>query len=131
MTDEAPTRELLDEGRSLARVNLWRIFWVSAFVTWLGAQASNQALVGALRIVMIGLMCVLVYRGFRWALWLLGALTVLAGVLMVGVAVGKAGLEPLDRALFAVGGAVQVAAFVILLRAPAVSAFMRSQRDRS
>ena len=119
----------LAEGRTLMRVNLWRIFWVSAVVAFFASRAAGTGMSAWLRLGAIALMCLLVYRGLRWALWLLGAFTVLAGALMVLLAFTTPGMQLFDRALFAVLGAVQVIAFVILVKAPSVSAFMASQRE--
>ncbi len=126
-----PEPSTLDEGRSLLRVNLWRIFWVSAVVTYFASQAGADVGRSAyMRLAAIALMCVLVHRGYRGALWGLGLFTVLAGVLMVVMALTTPALQLFDRALFAVLGAVQVIAFVILVKAPAVRAFMATQRAR-
>jgi cytochrome c oxidase subunit IV len=118
------------EGRALTRTNLWRIFWISAVVSAVAAQEGANLQVWA-RLFFIGLACVLVYRGLRWALWLLGVLTVFAGLAMVFVAVMWQRLDWPNRVLLAAGGIVQVLAFVILLRAPEVRAFMDAQRARS
>ena len=118
----------LVNGKSLTRVNLWRIFAVSVIVTWIGASQPEAAATAWPRLVLIGLCCVLVYRGYRWALWVLGLLTVLAGAFMVVLAFVMADLHWTDRVLFGVLGALQVAAFVILSRAPEVRAFMAAQR---
>ena len=120
MTGTPPEPDLLTEGRSLVRVNLWRIFWVSAFVAWLGGRTAEAGSTALLRVIVIALLCLLVYRGYRWALWALGVFTVIAGVIMVGIAVVSSALQPIDRALLGVAGGVQVAAFVILLRAPVI-----------
>lgn len=127
----APEPATLEEGRSLLRVNLWRIFWVSAVVTFFAAQARAESGTSAyLRLAAIAFMCVLVYRGYRGALWGLGFFTALAGALMVVMAFTTPALRLFDRALFAVLGAVQVIAFIILVKAPAVRAFMATQRAR-
>lgn len=118
----------LAEGRTLVRVNLWRIFWVSAVVAWVAARAEGTGSTAWLRLAAIALMCVLVYRGRRWALWMLGFFAVLAGVLMVLLALLSPKLQLFDRVLFALLGAVQVIAFVILVKAPSVRAFMAAQR---
>jgi hypothetical protein len=127
VTDRATAA--LVEGRTLMRVNLWRIFWVSAVVAFFASRATGAGSSAWLRLGAIALMCLLVYRGLRWALWLLGAFTVLAGALMVVLAFTTPGMQLFDRALFAVLGAVQVIAFVILVKAPSVRAFMASQRE--
>ncbi len=116
----------LEEGRALVRTNLWRIFWVSAIVAWLGSRSAGN--LAWLRLVAIALACLLAYRGLRWGLWLLGVLTVFAGAMMIGLALTVPGLEWTDRVLLAGGGMVQVLAFLILLNAPEVRAFMEHQR---
>jgi hypothetical protein len=118
-----------DEGRALARTNLWRIFSISVVVSVVAARGPAGDAVWA-RLFVIGLACLLVYRGLRWALWLLGILTVFAGLAMVAVGIGVEGIDWTNRVLLAVGGAVQVLAFVILARAPEVRAFMAAQRAR-
>ncbi len=126
-----PPPPTVDEGRALTRVNLWRIFWVSAMVTYFAAQSQPvEASAAYLRLAAIALMCVLVYRGYRGALWGLGFFTALAGALMVIMAVSNTSLRLLDRTLFGVLGGVQVLAFLILLKAPEVKEFMRAQRER-
>ena len=122
-------RDELADGRALTRVNLGRIVGVAAVIA-----AMSSPLLGAaawLRLAMIALVSVLVYRGMRGALWALGVLTVFAGVGMVFVALVRGELSWTDRVLFAVLGAVQVLAFVILLKAPEVQRFMAHQRARS
>lgn len=122
------TDALVADGRALTRVNLWRIFAVSAVVTWIAARApgANAALWPRLGLILLA--CLLVYRGYRWALWLLGFLTVLAGSMMVVLAVAKEGMHWTDRIMFGVPGAFQVLAFLILVKAPEVRAFMEAQR---
>lgn len=113
------------------RVNLWRIFWVSAVVTWLAAGAADANLVATWgRLVIIGLCCLLVWRGSRRALWALGLFTVFAGGAMFVMALVMKGLDWTDRIVFAIAGGVQVLAFVILLKAPEVRAFMAAQKER-
>jgi hypothetical protein len=126
----APAPDPLVEGRSLTRINLWRIFWVSAIVTMLAVQGNSgqNASAAWLRLAAIALLCLLVYRGLRWALWALGVFAVLAGALMVFAAVAKPEMSVATRLLFGATGALQVAAFVILVRAPAVRTFMAAQR---
>jgi hypothetical protein len=114
------------EGRGLVRTNLWRIFLISACVASLASGSTGSA--SWMRLVVIGLVCLLVYRGFRWALWLLGALSVFAGLMMIGVALTRPDLHWTDRYLFAAAGVVQVLAFVILLKAPEAREFMTHQR---
>lgn len=122
----------VDEGRALVRVNLWRIFWVSAVVTYFASRSpAAEGIAAYLRLAAIALMCVLVYRGYRGALWGLGFFTALAGALMVVMAVTTTSLRLFDRALFGVLGGVQVLAFLILWKAPEVQEFMRAQRARS
>ena len=125
-----PPPDPLAEGRALARINLWRIFWVSAIVTMLAVQGdSGQDTTAAwLRLAAIALLCLLVYRGLRLALWALGVFAVLAGALMVFAAVVRPDLPVATRLLFGATGALQVAAFVILVKAPAVRAYMAAQR---
>ena len=125
-----PASDSLAEGRALTRINLWRIFWVSAVVTLLAAQghSGQDASAAWLRLAAIGLLCLLVYRGLRWALWLLGLFAVVAGALMLYTAIANRDLSIATRFLFGATGALQVAAFVILAKAPAVRAFMASQR---
>lgn len=91
-----------------------------------GSRSGNAAW---LRLAAIALMCVLVYRGRRWALWLLGFFAVLAGGFLVVLAFVTPNMSVFDRALFGVLGAVQVLAFVILVKAPSVRAFMAAQRS--
>jgi hypothetical protein len=117
----------LIEGRALVRTNLWRIFFISACVAWIAARSSGSE--AWMRLVVIGLVCLLVYRGLRWALWLLGALTLFAGLMMIGVALARPELHWTDRYLFAAAGVVQVLAFLILLKAPEARQFMEHQRD--
>ena len=81
-----------------------------------------------LRLAAIALLCLLVYRGLRLALWALGIFAVLAGALMVFAAVVRPDLPVTTRLLFGATGALQVAAFVILVKAPAVRTFMAAQR---
>lgn len=128
--DAPPDAAELQLGRMLVRTNLWRIVWVAVVVHMIagGAPDANVPATVA-RLVMIGLTAWLVYRGLRWALWLLGALTVLAGVFMVVVALVTPALDWTLRALFAVAGAAQVFAFLVLVKAPEVRAFMQAQRD--
>jgi hypothetical protein len=114
-------------GRELVRTNLWRIFLISACVASLASRSAGGA--SWMRLIVVGLVCLLVYRGFRWALWLLGALTVFAGLMMIGVALARADLHWTHRYLFAVAGAVQLFAFVILLKAPEAREFMGHQRQ--
>jgi hypothetical protein len=116
----------LIEGRALVRTNLWRIFIISACVAWIASSSTGSA--AWMRLIVIGLVCLLVYRGLRWALWLLGALTLIAGLMMIGVALARPELHWTDRYLFAAAGAVQVLAFVILLKAPEARQFMQHQR---
>lgn len=123
-----PSEDAIADGRSLVQTNLLRIVWVSAVVAWLSAPMLGAA--AWLRLAMIVLVCVLVYRGLRGALWVLGALTVFAGVGMSVLAVIRAELHWSTRVMFAVLGAVQVLAFVILLKAPEVRRFMEHQRGR-
>lgn len=120
--------ELVAAGRRLARVNLWRIFAISALVTVVAASQLGAGQADVLRLVVIALCCVLVYRGHRWALWLLGLLTVGAGALMVVLSLAMPALDWTYRVVLGVLGAVQVLAFVILLKAPEVRAFMDAQR---
>jgi hypothetical protein len=120
------TTELI-EGRALVRTNLWRIFFISACVAWVAAETLASA--AWMRLIVIGLVCLLVYRGLRWALWLLGALTVFAGLSMIAIALIRPDLHWTDRYLFAAAGVVQVLAFVILLKAPEAREFMRHQRQ--
>ncbi len=127
---DSPALSPAAEGRGLTRTNLWRIFWISTVVSVVAAQDTPGNAIWA-RLLVIGLSCLLVYRGLRWALWLLGALTVFAGLAMVLVGVLRGGLDWTNRLLFAAGGVVQVLAFVILVRAPEVRAFMDAQRARS
>jgi hypothetical protein len=117
--------ELID-GRALVRTNLWRIFFISACVAWIASRSTGSA--AWMRLIVIGLVCLLVYRGLRWALWLLGALTLLAGLMMIGVALARPELHWTNRYLFAAAGVVQVLAFVILLKAPEARQFMEHQR---
>ena len=117
----------LIEGRALVRTNLWRIFFISACVAWMGSRTGGSAT--WMRLIVIGLVSLLVYRGLRWALWLLGALTLLAGLIMIGVGLTRPELHWTDRYLFAVAGGVQVLAFLILLRAPEARQFMEHQRQ--
>lgn len=127
-----PTIRLTDDelaaGRALTRVNLWRIFGVSALVALLSSRSSGDTGAAWLRLLAIGLSCLLVYKGLRWALWLLGLLTVLAGAAMMVVGLMGVSLHWTDRVVFSVGGAVQVLAFLILLKAPEVRSFMEHQR---
>jgi hypothetical protein len=123
-----PADAELSEGRALTRTNLWRIFWVSLVVGMMSASILGAA--AWLRVLMIGLVCLLVHRGRRWALWLLGLLTVFAGVGMVVVAVVRAELHWTDRMMFGVLGAAQVLSYVILAKAPEVRRFMDHQRTR-
>ena len=116
-------------GRRLARVNLWRIFAISALVT--GVAWSSRAGAGAmdaLRLLAIAVCCVQVYRGRRWALWLLGLLTVGAGALMVALSLVLPTLDWAVRVTMGVLGAVQLLAFVILVKAPEVRAYMAARR---
>lgn len=122
-----PDPELIAEGGRLARVNLWRLFAISAVVSWVG-RGGPDGVAGWLRLALIGLFCVLVYRGMRWALVVLGLLTVLAGVLMVGLAFVMADMPAASRLLLGVLGVVQVSAFLILYNAPEVRAFMAARR---
>ncbi|MDB4907718.1 MAG: hypothetical protein JWO05_2502 [Gemmatimonadetes bacterium] len=121
----------LREGRSLVRVNLWRIFWVSAVVTWLAAGSAGSNPVATWgRLAVIALCCVLVWRGSRRALWALGLFTVFAGAAILVIAFAMKGLDWIDRVVFAIAGGVQVLAFVILVKAPEVRAFMAAQKER-
>jgi hypothetical protein len=116
-------------GRALVRTNLWRIVWVSLVVGGVAASAPGaRPLASAARLGLIVLTALLVYRGLRWALWLLGAMTVLAGIAMVVVAFVHPDLDWLPRALFAVGGTAQVLSFLVLVKAPEVRAYMASRR---
>jgi hypothetical protein len=117
----------LIEGRALVRTNLWRIFIISACVAWIASGSTGSA--AWMRLIVIGLVCFLVYRGLRWALWVLGALTLIAGLMMIGVAFARPELHWTDRYLFAAAGVVQVLAFVILLKAPEAREFMEHQRQ--
>lgn len=124
-----PDDALVTEGRKLARTNLWRIIWVSAVVAMMSAPVLGIA--AWLRLAMISLVSVLVYRGLRVALWVLGGLTVFAGVGMVVVAAVRGDLHWTDRVLFGVLGAAQVLSFVILFKAPEVRRFMEHQRGQA
>jgi peptidoglycan/LPS O-acetylase OafA/YrhL len=115
------------DGGALVRTNLWRIFGVSALVASVAAPSTGSA--AWLRLAAIGLACLLVYRGLRWALWLLGSMTIIAGALMVYLAVATDGMDWTYRVLFGVCGMVQVLAFLILVRAPEARQFMESQRS--
>ncbi len=117
-----------NEGQALVRINLWRIFGVSAVVASLSAPSAGAS--AWLRLVAIALACLLVYRGLRWALWLLGSMTILAGALMLYLALAGSAMPLADRVLFGVCGTVQVLAFVILARAPEAREFMDAQRTR-
>lgn len=117
----------LAEGRSLTRTNLWRIFWVAVVVASMSSSILGAA--AWIRVALIGLVCLLVHRGRRGALWLLGALTVFAGAGMVVIAVVRGDLQWTDRVLFGVLGTAQVLSFVILLKAPEVRRFMEHQRS--
>ena len=124
-----PTEPEIIEGRSLVRTNLWRIFWVSAVITWIASGSPSSTAAGTWgRLAVIALCCALVYRGRRWALWLLGLLTVFAGLLMVITAFTTPGLEWTNRTLWGVSGAVQVVAFVILAKATEVRSYMRAKQ---
>ena len=120
-----PTEPEIIEGRSLVRTNLWRIFWVSAVVTLIASESPSSTVAGTWgRLAVIALCCLLVYQGRRWALRLLGLLTVFAGLLMVITAFTTPGLEWTIRTLWGVSGAVQVIAFVILAKANEVRSYM-------
>jgi hypothetical protein len=125
----SPDDAELAVGRALTRTNLWRIFWISAVVGLMSSSVLGAA--AWLRVALIGFVCLLVYRGLRGALWVLGLLTVFAGVMMVFTAVARPGFDWTDRVLFGVLGVVQVLAFVILLKAPEVRAFMEGQRGKT
>jgi len=119
-------------GRLLVRTNLWRIFWVSAVVTWIASRSPTSTLGGTWgRLAVIALCCLLVYQGRRWALWLLGLLTVFAGLMMVVVAFTIPDMSWTNRIIWGVSGAVQVLAFVILVKAPEVRAFMSAQGSKA
>jgi hypothetical protein len=120
--------EPVSDGRTLTHVNLSRIFVVSVIVTLIGTRAPDSGAANWQRLGLILLCCLLVYRGYRWALWLLGVLAVLAGGFMVVLAFGMSGMHWTDRILFGVPGALQVAAFFVLIKAPQVRAFMAAQR---
>lgn len=121
-----PVRDELEEGRALMRTNLWRIMWVSIVVATMSASVLGAA--AWLRVVVIGLVSVLVHRGRRGALWLLGVLTVFAGLGMVVVALGRPELDWTTRVMFGVLGAAQALSFLILAKAPEVRRFMEHQR---
>jgi hypothetical protein len=124
-----PTELEIIEGRSLVRTNLWRIFWVSAVVTWIASGSASSTVAGTWgRLAVIALCCLLVYQGRHWGLWLLGLLTVFAGLLMVITAFTTPGLEWTTRTLWGVSGAVQVIAFVILAKATEVRSYMRAKQ---
>lgn len=117
----------LAEGRALMRTNLWRILWVSIVVATMSASVLGAA--AWLRVAVIGLVSLLVHRGRRGALWLLGVLTVFAGTGMVVVALVRGELDWTTRVMFGVLGAAQALSFVILFKAPEVRRFMEHQRD--
>jgi hypothetical protein len=121
-----PPRDELAEGRALMRTNLWRILWVSIVVATMSASVLGAT--AWLRVVVIGLVSVLVHRGRRGALWLLGLLTVFAGIGMVVVALLRPELDWTVRVMFAVLGAAQALSFLILFKAPEVRRFMEHQR---
>jgi hypothetical protein len=134
MADPLTSPKVADhlEGRVLVRTNLWRIFWVSAVVTWIASGSPTSTLAGTWgRLAVIALCCLLVYNGRRWALWLLGMLTVFAGLMMVVVAFTIPEMSWTNRIIWGVSGAVQVLAFVILLKAPEVRAFMIVQGSKA
>ena len=124
-----PADDELAQGRALTRTNLWRIVWVSAVVAALSARIVGP--VSWLRLAVIALVSLLVYRGLRGALWVLGVLTVFAGAGMAVVALVRTDMRWADRLLFGGLGVVQVLAFVILLKAPEVQRFMAHQRTRA
>jgi hypothetical protein len=132
VSDTRPPNDEVAEGRRLTVVNLGRIGGVAALVTWIASARTDgpSTAATAARLGLIALSAALVYRGVRWALWLLGALTLGAAGMMVVIA-ATGGLSWPDAVVFAVGGLVSILAFIILLRAPEVKAFMTAQRERS
>jgi hypothetical protein len=121
-----PMRDELAEGRALMRTNLWRILWVSIVVATMSASVLGAT--AWLRVAVIALVSVLVHRGRRGALWLLGLLTVFSGLGMVVVALVRPELDWTIRVMFGVLGAAQALSFLILFKAPEVRRFMEHQR---
>ena len=124
--------ENLRLGRRLTIVNLLRVFIIAAGITitaTITAPAGSATNANWLRLAVIALCCLLTFRGRRWALYLLGVLTAFAALLMVVIALGRPMGHWSLRVLFGGLGAVQLLAYLILLRAPEVRAFMASQAD--
>ena len=120
--------DIIAEGRHLARVNLWRVFAANAGVAWVASPSSGTS--AWLRLALIGFCCLLVYRGLRWALTLLGLLTFLAAVLSVVLAFAHPGMHWATRILFGGLGFASGLSYIILYQAPEIRVFMATQRER-